>query len=53
MPINLETCVEPHLDPFTASLAVADYKAPTLKNYRSIIRKLGQAERLGRSRPHI
>lgn len=42
MSINLQTCVEPHLDSFTASLAVADYKAPTIKNYRSIIRRLGQ-----------
>ena len=42
MPINLESCIEPHLDSFTASLATADYKAPTIKNYRSIIRKLGQ-----------
>lgn len=64
MPINLQTCVEPYVESFTASLAVADYKAPTIKNYRSIIRKLGkvmdsegvtpcaltldQAERLGR-----
>lgn len=42
MPANLKTCVEPYLDSFTNSLAVTDYKAPTIKNYRSIIRRLGQ-----------
>lgn len=67
MPALLETCVEPYLDSFAESFAAANYKAPTIKVYRSIIRKLGrvmaaegiapsaltldQAERLGRMVP--
>src|ERR1019366_5326029 len=39
---NLETCVDPYLDSFAESFAVANYKAATITNYRSIIRKLGQ-----------
>ena len=64
---NLETCVDPYLASFGESFAVANYKAATIKSYRSIIRKLGQvmdaegiepsaltlnqAERLGRMVP--
>src|SRR3546814_3643416 len=64
---NLDTCVDPYLDSFAESFAVANYKAATITNYRSIIRKLGQvmdaegiepsaltldqAERLGRMVP--
>lgn len=67
MPGDLETCVDPYLDSFAESLTVANYKAATITNYRSIIRKLGQvmdaegiepsaltldqAERLGRVVP--
>lgn len=67
MPGDLETCVDPYLDSFAESLIVANYKAATITNYRSIIRKLGQvmdaegiepsaltldqAERLGRIVP--
>ena len=67
MPENLETCVDPYLDSFAESFAVANYKAATITSYRSIIRKLGrvmdaegiepsaltldQAERLGRMVP--
>ncbi len=64
---NLKTCVDQYLDSFAESLAVANYKADTITNYRSIIRRLGQvmdtegiepsaltldqAERLGRMVP--
>lgn len=62
-----ETRVNLYLDSFAASFAAANYKAATITNYRSIIRKLGQvmdaegiepsaltlaqAERLGRMVP--
>ncbi len=64
---NLNSCVDPYLDSFTKSFAAANYKADTIKNYRTIIRKFGQvldaegiepsaltldqAERLGRMVP--
>jgi integrase/recombinase XerD len=64
---NLNSCVDPFLDSFTKSFAAANYKTGTIKNYRTIIRKLGQvlvaegiepsaltlgqAERLGRMIP--
>lgn len=64
---NLATCVDPYLDSFAESFAAANYKAATITNYRSIIRRLGQvmdaegvepsaltldqAERLGRMVP--
>ncbi len=64
---NLNSCVDPFLDSFTKSFAAANYKAGTIKNYRTIIRKFGQvlvaegiepsaltldqAERLGRMVP--
>lgn len=64
---NLNSCVDPFLDSFTKSFAAANYKADTIKNYRTIIRKFGQvlvaegiepsaltldqAERLGRMVP--
>jgi integrase/recombinase XerD len=67
MPEYLETCVDPYLDSFVESFAVANYKTTTIMNYRSIIRRLGQvmdvegiapsaltldqAERLGRMVP--
>jgi integrase/recombinase XerD len=67
MSINPQTCVDPYLDSFIASLAAADYKPATISDYRSIIRKIGrlmdaegvtpsaltldEAERLGRMVP--
>lgn len=64
---NLNSCVEPYLGSFTKSFAAANYKADTIKTYRTIIRKFGnvldaegikpsaltldQAERLGRMVP--
>jgi integrase/recombinase XerD len=48
---NLETCIDPYLDSFAESFAVANYKAATIKNYRSIIRKLGQVMDAGGIEP--
>lgn len=42
MSVNFETCVDAYLDSFAESFAAANYKAATITNYRSIIRKLGQ-----------
>jgi integrase/recombinase XerD len=64
---NHHTCVDPYLDSFAQSFAAANYKAGTIKTYRSLARSLGrlmdaegvepctltldQAERLGRMVP--
>lgn len=39
---NLTTCIDPYLDSFAQSFAIANYKPATITTYRSIIRKLGQ-----------
>lgn len=51
MPAILNTCVEPYLDSFIQRLVAADYKAPTIKEYRSIIRRLGQVMDAERVKP--
>lgn len=64
---NNKTCIDLYLDAFAESCAAANYKADTLKNYRTILRKVGgtmdaegiepsaltpdQAERVGRMVP--
>lgn len=64
---NNQTCIDLYLDAFAESCAAANYKANTLKNYRTILRKVGrtmdaegiepsaltpdQAERVGRMVP--
>jgi site-specific recombinase XerD len=63
----MEICIDPYLDSFAESFAAANYKSSTIKNYRLVIRVLGQmmqaegvapsaltldlAERLGRTMP--
>ena len=37
---NRQTCVDPYLDSFARSFAVANYKARTIKAYRHLARKL-------------
>lgn len=64
---NNQTCIDLYLDAFAESCAAANYKADTLKSYRTILRKVGrtmdaegiepsaltpdQAERVGRMVP--
>jgi hypothetical protein len=38
---NRKTCVDPYLDSFAQSFAVANYKAGTIRTYRHLGRKLG------------
>lgn len=38
-----ETCIEPYLDGFMRSFAEANYKPETIKGYRNLVRRLGQA----------
>lgn len=38
-----ETCIEPYLDSFMRSFAEANYKPETIKGYRNLVRRLGQA----------
>ena len=37
---DLPSCAEPHLDSFEQSFAAANYTRGTLKNYRSLVRRL-------------
>jgi integrase/recombinase XerD len=39
---DLPSCAEPHLDSFEQSFAAANYTRGTLKNYRSLVRRLGR-----------
>ena len=39
---DLPSCVEPYLDSFEQSFAAANYTPGTLKNYRSLVRRLGR-----------
>lgn len=39
---NYQTCIDPYLDSFARSFAVANYKARTIKAYRHLARKLGR-----------
>jgi integrase/recombinase XerD len=39
---NLKTCVDPYLDSFAQSFAVANYTAGTIRTYRHLLRKLGR-----------
>jgi site-specific recombinase XerD len=39
---NLKTCLDPYLDSFVQSFAVANYKAGTIRTYRCLARKLGR-----------
>ena len=39
---NLKTCVDPYLDSFAQSFAVANYTAGTIRTYRHLARKLGR-----------
>jgi len=37
-----KTCIDPYLDSFTRSFAVANYKPGTIRTYRHLVRKLGR-----------
>lgn len=39
---NRKTCVDPYLDSFAQSFAVANYTAGTIRIYRHLVRKLGR-----------
>ncbi|MEZ5403185.1 MAG: tyrosine-type recombinase/integrase [Bryobacteraceae bacterium] len=51
MPDNQYTCVDPYLDSFAESFAVAHYKAGTIKIYRQLVRKLGRLMDVERIKP--
>lgn len=40
---NPKTCVDPYLDSFAQTFAVANYTASTIKAYRQLVQKLGKA----------
>lgn len=42
MTANQKTCIEPYLDSFVQSFAVANYTVGTIRTYRHLARKLGQ-----------
>jgi len=39
---NLKTCLDPYLDSFAQSIAVASYTAGTIRTYRHLVRKVGR-----------